>query len=94
MFRLIIRNLAHTLRRYPLPSAINLAGLVVALTAFIIIMSHVEYETTFDRSYPTSGRIFRVDRQGRHQLLGPHRGRNDAHALLGQAAVLHRRRCR
>ena len=61
MFRLIIRNLAHTLRRYPLPSAINLAGLVVALTAFIIIMSHVEYETTFDRSYPTSGRIFRVD---------------------------------
>ena len=87
MFRLIIRNLAHTLRRYPMPSAINLAGLIVALTAFIIIMSHVEYETTFDRSYPTSGRIFRVD--GCHQFLGPHRGRNDAHALLGQAAVLH-----
>ena len=67
MLRLILRNLVHTLRKYPLPAAINLAGLVVALTAFIIIMSHVEYETTFDRS---------------------------AHALLGQAAVLHRRRCR
>ena len=55
MLKLILRNLGHTLRRYPLPAAINLAGLVVALTAFIIIMSHVEYETTFDRSYPTSG---------------------------------------
>ena len=64
MLRLILRNLSHTLRRYPLPAAINLAGLVVALTAFIIIMSHVEYETTFDRSYPTSGRIFRVDCPG------------------------------
>ena len=61
MFRLILRNLAHTLRRYPLPSAINLAGLVVALTAFIIILSHVEFETSYDTSYPTSGRIFRVD---------------------------------
>ena len=55
MFRLILRNLAHTLRRYPLPSAINLAGLVVALTAFIIILSHVEFETSYDTSYPTSG---------------------------------------
>ena len=64
MFRLIIRNLAHTLRRYPLPSAINLAGLVVALTAFIIILSHVEFETSYDTSYPTSGRIFRVDCPG------------------------------
>ena len=64
MFRLILRNLAHTLRRYPLPSAINLAGLVVALTAFIIILSHVEFETSYDTSYPTSGRIFRVDCPG------------------------------
>lgn len=61
MFRLIFRNLTHTLRRYPLPTAINLAGLAVALTAFIIIMANIEYETTFDRSYPTAGRIFRVD---------------------------------
>ena len=41
--------------------SINLLGLVTALTAFIIIMSHVEFERNYDRSYPTSGRIFRVD---------------------------------
>lgn len=69
MFRLILRNLAHTFRRYPLPTAINLIGLVVALTAFIIIMSHVEYETTFDRSYPTAGRIFRVDCPGNQDMF-------------------------
>lgn len=69
MLKLILRNLGHTLRRYPLPAAINLAGLVVALTAFIIIMSHVEYETTFDRSYPTSGRIFRVDCPGNDETF-------------------------
>lgn len=61
MTKLILRNLIHTLKRYPLPSVINLAGLIVALTAFIIIMANIEYETTFDRSYPTAGRIFRVD---------------------------------
>ena len=37
MFTLLIRNLIHILRRYPVPAAINTAGLVVALTAFIII---------------------------------------------------------
>lgn len=64
MFTLLIRNLIHILRRYPLPAAINTAGLVVALTAFIIISSHIEFETGYDRSYPTSGRIFRVDCPG------------------------------
>lgn len=69
MTRLLLRNLLHTLKRYPVPAFINLAGLTVALTAFITIMSHIEYEMTFDRSYPTAGRIFRVDCPGNEDMF-------------------------
>ncbi len=61
MFRLTLRNLAHTFRRYPLPTIINLAGFTAALVAFITISSHIAFELGYDRSYPTAGRIFRVD---------------------------------
>lgn len=69
MFRTVFRNLAHTLRRYPVPAAINLAGLVVALAAFAVIASHVKFELEYDRSYPTSGRIFRVDCPGNEETF-------------------------
>ena len=69
MLRIVLRNLLHTFRRFPLPTTINMAGLVVALTAFIVITSHVEFETSYDRSYPTSGRIFRVDCPGNDETF-------------------------
>lgn len=65
----MLRNLISTLRKYPFPAAMNLAGLVIALTAFIIIASHVEFELEYDRSYPTSGRIFRVDCPGNEETF-------------------------
>lgn len=61
MFRLTLRNLTHTFRRYPLPTAINLAGFTAALVAFLMISSHIAFELGYDRSYPTAGKIFRVD---------------------------------
>lgn len=63
------RSLAGIFRKYTVPVSINLLGLVVALTAFIIIMSHVEFERNYDRSYPTSGRIFRVDCPGNEETF-------------------------
>lgn len=63
------RSLAGIFRKYPVPVSINLLGLVTALTAFIIIMSHVEFERNYDRSYPTSGRIFRVDCPGNEETF-------------------------
>ena len=63
------RSLAGIFRKYTVPVSINLLGLVTALTAFIIIMSHVEFERNYDRSYPTSGRIFRVDCPGNEETF-------------------------
>ena len=39
----------------------NVAGLAVAFAAFIVILIQINFERTFDRYHPTSGRIFRVD---------------------------------
>lgn len=63
------RSISRIFRKYTVPVSINLLGLVTALTAFIIIMSHVEFERNYDRSYPTSGRIFRVDRPGNEETF-------------------------
>lgn len=63
------RSISRIFRKYTVPVSINLLGLVVALTAFIIIMSHVEFERNYDRSYPTSGRIFRVDCPGNEETF-------------------------
>ena len=42
-------------------TALNVAGLAVAFAAFIVILIQINFERTFDRCHPTSGRIFRVD---------------------------------
>ena len=63
------RSITGIFKRHAVPMSINLLGLVTALTAFIIIMSHVEFERNYDRSYPTSGRIFRVDCPGNEETF-------------------------
>ncbi len=40
---------------------LNLAGLTVAFTAFIVLLIQVGYEYNFDRMHSTSERIYRVD---------------------------------
>ncbi|WP_293711943.1 ABC transporter permease [uncultured Parabacteroides sp.] len=57
----IIRNFLSVLRRFKMAAALNVAGLAVAFAAFIVILIQVNFERNFDRCYPTSGRIFRVD---------------------------------
>lgn len=59
--RTILRNFINVLRRFKMASFLNVVGLTVALTAFLVIMMQVEYENDFDRSYPTASRICRVD---------------------------------
>lgn len=65
----MLRNLISTLRKYPVPAAINVVGLVIALAAFITIAANVSFEFGYDRSYPTSGRIFRVDCPGNEETF-------------------------
>lgn len=57
----ILRNFVNVLRRFKMASFLNVVGLTVALTAFLVIMMQVQYERTFDRCYPTASRICRVD---------------------------------
>lgn len=58
----IIRNFIHVFKRFKMATFLNVAGLSVAFAAFLVIMMQIDYERTFDRCYPTSDRIFRVDR--------------------------------
>ena len=57
----IIRNFLSVLRRFKMATALNIAGLAVAFAAFIVILVQINFERSFDRCYPTSDRIFRVD---------------------------------
>lgn len=42
----------------------NFVGLVMILTAFMVLMLQVSHQVDFDKEYPTSGRIYRVDKVG------------------------------
>lgn len=53
----ILRNLFYTLRRFRMASNLNLLGLSVAFTAFILIMMKVGYERSFDTCYPEADRV-------------------------------------
>lgn len=50
------------MRKYTVAMTINFIGLALAFTAFLILMEQAGYERGFDRSHPTSGRIYRVDK--------------------------------
>ena len=52
------------LRRYSVAMVMNFVGLVLALTAFMVLLLQVGYQMDFDKEHPTSGRIYRVDKVG------------------------------
>ena len=59
-----MKNFIAILRRYSVAMVMNFVGLVLALTAFMVLMLQVGYQTDFDKEHPTSGRIYRVDKVG------------------------------
>ena len=60
----IVRNFLSVLRRFKMATVLNVLGLSVAFAAFIVILMQVNYERSFDTSYPTSDRVFRLELQG------------------------------
>ncbi len=48
------------LRRNKLISSINIAGLAIGISAFVLIMLYVNYENSYDRFFNNSDRIYRV----------------------------------
>ena len=59
--RLIIRNFIRIFQRFKLAMTLNILGLSVAFTAFMIIMMQWRYDTTFDKDTPNADCIYRVD---------------------------------
>ena len=59
-----MKNFIAVLRRYSVAMIMNFFGLVLALTAFMVLMLQVGYQIDFDKDHPTSGRIYRVDKVG------------------------------
>lgn len=57
----VFRNFRVTYRRFQLAAGLNVLGLSVAFAAFIVILIQVRHERTFDRAYPLTGHIFRVE---------------------------------
>ena len=57
----MLRNLLHVIRNFKAAFILNLLGLAVAFTAFMMIMMQVRHEQTFDRCYDGADRIVRLD---------------------------------
>jgi putative ABC transport system permease protein len=58
-FKISIRNLY----KQKLYAAINIGGLAVGLSCFILIFLFVQHELSYDRSYENADRIYRVNYQ-------------------------------
>ena len=69
--KIVLKNLLTALRRYPTSVLLNIAGLSVAFTAFLVIMMQVRHEYGFDRWIPQSDCVFRVEQgyDGKYQTL-------------------------
>lgn len=59
----ILRNFISVLRRFKMATTLNILGLSVAFTAFMIIMMQVDYDRNFDRFHPDAENIYRVELQ-------------------------------
>lgn len=59
----VLRNFLCIIRRFKLATVLNVLGLSIAFTAFMVIMMQVWYDKTFDSCQPDASSIFRVDRQ-------------------------------
>ena len=59
-----MKSFISILRRYSVAMVMNFVGLVLTLTAFMVLMLQVGYQMDFDKEHPTSGRIYRVDKVG------------------------------
>ena len=57
----LLHNFAGALRRFRLPTALNLIGMSVAFAVFLILMMQVTYEWGFDRFHQHADRLYRLE---------------------------------
>src|SRR5882724_1573136 len=61
MFRNYLRSALRILVQNKSYSAINILGLTLGLTAYILINAYTHFENSFDRSHPNGKDIYRVE---------------------------------
>lgn len=86
MFKNYLKIGWRTLLRQKLYSSINIGGLAIGLTCFILIFLYVQHELSYDRSYNQSEDIYRIyKRNPGYEYMG-----TDKHALMtvGMAPIL------
>lgn len=59
--RTILKNFLNVIRRFKMAALLNVLGLSIAFTAFIIIMMQWQYDRTFDHANKYAQTIFRLD---------------------------------
>lgn len=59
----VLRNFLCIIRRFKMATLLNVLGLSIAFTAFMVIIMQVWYDKTFDSCQPQASAIFRMDRQ-------------------------------
>jgi len=70
MFKNYLKIAFRNIRKHKGFSVINIAGLAIGMTCFILIMLYVQYELSFDKFHENYNRIFRVIRQYPEDVIG------------------------
>jgi putative ABC transport system permease protein len=77
----ILRNFFFVIKRFKMAALLNVAGLTVASTAFLVLIMQVSFEYNFDRMYTTSDRVYRVG-VSRENLWGVIHSRGFVEAVM------------
>ena len=59
--REVFRNIFYMSRRFKLATALNLIGLIVAFTAFYLLMTQIIYQTTYNHGIKDYERLYRLE---------------------------------
>ncbi|MEZ4990801.1 MAG: ABC transporter permease [Saprospiraceae bacterium] len=71
MYRHYFKIAWRSILRQKLYSGINIGGLAIGLSCFILIMLYIQHELSYDRFYPNADRIFHVyQRQAGNKYMG------------------------
>ncbi|MBX2895293.1 MAG: ABC transporter permease [Cyclobacteriaceae bacterium] len=71
MFQNYFKIASRNLLKQKLYSGINIAGLALGLTCFMVILLYVQHEFSYDRFYPNTERIYRVyQKQAGNEFMG------------------------
>lgn len=57
----IVRNFIFVISRFKMASFLNVAGLSVAFTAFLILFMQIRYEWGYDRFHKHADRLYRLE---------------------------------